>query len=164
MKLQETGIKIPVGTTSRFFGQLQQCSSVCKPKFYQKLHQHLQCIKSGFKFVNILTWMSFSPLLAFLQPHQLLNGNQLSELMQRQTPHYFITIHEPRTLECLYSSTVPLLVTWGYQITSFPNQTYLDLFVILLLKRAFLLGSNNPVDEWKLCIYITGVAKGRNRA
>lgn len=133
-----------------FWMTLTPGSSVHKPKFQQKLHSQ---IKLGFKFVSYLIWISFSPLLAFPQPHQQLNGNKLNEPMQRQNPHYFILIHKLCILQHLYSSIELLLVTDSYQITSFLNQTYLDLFIILLLKRAFSLGSNNPADKWRLCTY-----------
>lgn len=106
-----------------FWTTSTQCSSVRKPKFYQKFHQDLQCIKLGFKLANTRIWISFSPLLVLLRLHQLLNWNQLSEPTQRQNPHFSILINEPCTLGCLYSSTELLLATWGYQITSFPNQT-----------------------------------------
>lgn len=91
----------------------------------------------------------FSLLLVFLQLHQLLNGNQLSETTQTQKPRYFILIHKPCSLERLYPSTVLLLLTWGSQITSFPNQIQLsyDFICVLLLKGRILFGQQQSSQQ-----------------
>ena len=109
VKLHETGTKIPLGTTSTFLGWLLRgVQAHANPSFIRKLHQHLQCIKLGLRFLNTLIWISFSTLLACLQPHQHLNRNQLSELTQRWNLRYFIFLRTPHTPEWWYSSTVLL--------------------------------------------------------